>query len=106
MTDGTTSTDETAAEPASDETAADAESEGSPDGESSNRVTQSLLKVGMVVLILLALVATFRFYFAASNAISIWFSSDFVPIFQAAFNLLLLLASVAGLAVIVRRIRS
>ncbi|WP_436924547.1 hypothetical protein [Halosimplex amylolyticum] len=56
------------------------------------------------ILCLLALVATFRFYFAASEAIRVWFSPDFVPVFQAVFNLLVLVASVAGISVLVRRI--
>lgn len=56
------------------------------------------------VLCLLALVATFRFYFATSNAIRIWFSRDFVPIFQAVFNLLVLVASGTGISVLVRRL--
>ena len=56
------------------------------------------------VLCLLALVATFRFYFATSNAIRIWFSRDFVPIFQAVFNLLVLVASGIGISVLVRRL--
>ncbi|WP_459193987.1 hypothetical protein [Halosimplex sp. J119] len=56
------------------------------------------------ILCLLALVATFRFYFAASEAIRVWFSADFVPVFQALFNLLVLVASAAGISVLVRRI--
>jgi len=53
---------------------------------------------------LLALVATFRFYFAASQAIQVWISEDFVSVFQAAFNLLVLIASVYGVSVLVRRL--
>lgn len=56
------------------------------------------------ILCLLALVATFRFYFAASEAIRVWFSSDFVPVFQAAFNLVILVAAALGISVLVRRI--
>jgi len=56
------------------------------------------------ILCLLALVATFRFYFAASEAIRVWFSPDFVPVFQAVFNLVVLAASAIGISVLVRRI--
>jgi hypothetical protein len=56
------------------------------------------------ILCLLALVATFRFYFAASEAIRLWFSPDFVPVFQAAFNLVVLALSALGISVLVRRI--
>jgi hypothetical protein len=60
--------------------------------------------VALVVLALLALVATFRFYTSASRAIGIWIASDFEPIFQAAFNLAVLLAAAAGISVLARRI--
>ncbi|WP_123534185.1 hypothetical protein [Halosimplex salinum] len=56
------------------------------------------------ILCLLALVATFRFYFAASEAIRVWFSPDFVPVFQAVFNLVVLVASAVGISLLVRRI--
>lgn len=55
------------------------------------------------ILCLLALVATFRFYFAAAEAIRLWFSPDFVPVFQAAFNLVVLIAAAVGVSVLVRR---
>lgn len=57
------------------------------------------------ILCLLALVATFRFYFAASTVIDVWFSSDFVPVFQAVFNLVILVASAIGISLLVRRLR-
>lgn len=56
------------------------------------------------ILCLLALVATFRFYFAASEAIRVWFSADFVPVFQALFNLVILVAAALGISILVRRI--
>jgi hypothetical protein len=34
----------------------------------------------------------------------VWFSSDFVPVFQAAFNLVILVAAALGISVLVRRI--
>lgn len=58
------------------------------------------------VLLLLALVATVRFYLSASNAISIWIAPDWVPIFQSAFNLAVLFACGVGLSILVRRMRS
>jgi len=90
------------------ETAAD----GSPGDESSSGDSRSsgerlawLVQIGaLVVLCLLALLATFRFYFAASQAIQVWISDDFVSVFQAAFNLLVLIASVYGVSVLVRRL--
>lgn len=58
------------------------------------------------VLLLLALVATVRFYLSASNAISIWIAPDWVPIFQSAFNLGVLFACGIGLSILVRRMRN
>ena len=49
-------------------------------------------------LTLLALVATLRFYFAASNAIDIWVAREFRPLFQAAFNLVVLLLAAVGIS--------
>jgi len=57
-----------------------------------------------VILALVALVATFRFYFAISNAINNFVTRQYRPIFQAVFNLVILLASGLGLSVLVRRI--
>lgn len=77
-----------------------------PDGaddrtDSSLRGYAELAALG--VLSLLAAVAVFRFYTAASRAIDIWISSDFVPVFQAAFNLVVLFLAVAGISVLLRR---
>jgi hypothetical protein len=57
------------------------------------------------ILAFMALVATFRFYTAASRAISIWISSDFEPLFQAGFNLVVLAAAALGLSILARRLR-
>lgn len=74
------------------------------DRDSRDRIVTALQYGALAVLLLLALVSLFRFYFAASNAISIWISNDFVPIFQAVFNLVVLVLAVLGLSVLVRRI--
>lgn len=49
-------------------------------------------------LTLLALVATLRFYFAASNAIDVWVAREYRPLFQAAFNLVVLLVAAIGIS--------
>lgn len=56
------------------------------------------------ILILVALIATLRFYFSASNAINEFVTRQYRPLFQAVFNLIILLASVLGLSVLARRI--
>ena len=79
--------------------------EASSDGRSTGERLAWLVQVaGLVILCLLPLVATFRVYFAASTAISVWISDDFVSVFQVAFNLLVLIASVYGISVLVRRL--
>ncbi len=49
-------------------------------------------------LALLALIALIRFYFAASTTIDTWISSDYRSLFQALFNLIILLLAGAGIA--------
>lgn len=71
---------------------------------SGNNLVTYVEYAAFAVLSLLALVATFRFYFAASRAIAVWFSSDFVPVFQAAFNLLVVVLAGLGISVLVRRL--
>jgi len=81
-------------------------SDGGSSGPNADRIVYYTQLAAFAVLSLLALVATFRFYFAASNAVSRWVSSDFVSAFQAVFNLVVLLLSVIGLSLLVRRMRS
>jgi len=91
------------------ETPGDAETPAGTADESGNTGSRLVTVVEYAtfgILCLLALVATFRFYFAASEAVRVWFSSDFVPVFQAAFNLVVLLAAALGISVLVRRIGS
>lgn len=84
----------------------DAMQSSDADGESArSRLIRVVYWTALAVLCLLALVATFRFYFAASEAIRVWFSSRFVAIFQAVFNVLVLIASLIGISVVVRRMR-
>lgn len=77
----------------------------SPDdgGLVSEDATRYLYWGAFATLLLLALIATIRFYLSASNAISIWIAPDFVPVFQAVFNLAVVLGCVVGLSLLVRR---
>jgi len=62
------------------------------------------LRLGAIGLLsLLALVATLQLYWNASAAIGEWVAPAYVPVFQAAFNLVVLLLALAGLAVLARR---
>ena len=73
-------------------------------GDAGSKLVTVVEYAAFGILCLLALVATFRFYFAASEAIRIWFDRDWVPVFQAAFNLVVLVAAALGISVLVRRI--
>lgn len=66
------------------------------------RYARYLLVAG---LSLLALIAMMRFYFAASATIDTWISRDYRSLFQALFNLALLLLAGAGIAWQARKIR-
>lgn len=62
-------------------------------------------KLGVSAIGLLALLAAwalFRVYLSTGEAISIWVSPDFVPIFDAAFNAIVVVAAIAGI-LLVRR---
>jgi len=92
-----------------DATAATAKT--APTGDSdddSNEGTSDLVRYARYALLggltLLALVATLRFYFAASNAIDIWVARQYRPLFQAAFNLVVLLVAAVGISWEIRKV--
>jgi len=77
-------------------------------GDDSSEVTRDLVRYARYALLggltLLALVATLRFYFAASNAIDIWVARQYRPLFQAAFNLVVLLVAAVGISWEIRKV--
>lgn len=66
------------------------------------RYVRYLLVAG---LSLLALIAMLRFYFAASATIDTWISQEYRSLFQALFNLALVLLAGAGIGWQARKIR-
>jgi hypothetical protein len=56
------------------------------------------------LLLLVALIATVRLYFAASAAIDTFVTRRFRPLFMAGFNLAVVLACGLGLSALVRRL--
>jgi len=74
------------------------------DTSARQRVVRTLQWAAFTILVLVALVATFRFYFAASNTINEFVTRRYRPPFQMVFNLVILLASVLGISVLVRKI--
>lgn len=62
------------------------------------------LRLGAIgLLALLAVVATVQLYSNVSSAIGQWVADEWVSTFLAAFNLVVLLLALAGLAVLARR---
>ena len=56
------------------------------------------------ILTLVALIATLQFYFSASSAIDTFVTDRYRPLFNAAFNLAVILVCGLGLSVLVRRL--
>lgn len=86
------------------------ESAGGPRSETrsdSTVVTDSmrryLYRGTFAVLAVIALVATVQFYLNASRVISVWIAPDYRPLFQAVFNLTIVLGCVLALTVLVDR---
>jgi hypothetical protein len=90
---------------ADDSTDTDSTDPASAPGPLAGDATTYLYWGAFATLLLLALFATLQFYTSASRAISIWVADDFVPVFQAAFNLAVVLACGVGLSLLVRRMR-
>lgn len=65
-----------------------------------------LMWVAVALLALLAVGATFQIYTNASTAIARFVGPDFRPLFQAAFNLVVLLLAVAGITRLLRRLQA
>ena len=85
----------------------DAAADGPGDTGLSDADAWRYLRLGAIGLLsLLVVVSTVQLYTNASAAIGQWVSPDWVPVFQAAFNLVVLLLALAGLAAVARRRRA
>lgn len=58
---------------------------------------------GLALLFILATLAMFRFYNSAGRAIEVFVADRYESLFQAAFNLIVLLVAITGISVLVRR---
>jgi len=58
----------------------------------------------LLVLGLLAFVAVIRLYFSVSNVITTWITNEYRSLFQAAFNLIVVLAAGVGISYQLRRL--
>lgn len=77
---------------------------GQQDDETGRRMVQYLYWGAFGLLFLFGAFAAFGFYRSIMRVIDIWVSTDFDPLFSAAFNLVVVLVSVLGLSVLVRRL--
>jgi hypothetical protein len=62
-----------------------------------------LYRGAFVALALFGLFAATQFYLNASRTITVWVADDYRPLFQAAFNLVVVIACGLGLTVLVER---
>lgn len=79
-------------------------SENGSDEETGNRVRRYANYAILAVLGLLAFVAVVRLYLSVSNVIATWITDEYRSLFQAAFNLLVLLAAGVGISYQLRRL--
>jgi len=84
--------------------APDGDPEDGTDDESGRDVERYVRYVLLAGFTLLALVALLRFYFAASGVIDTWVTEEYRSLFQAAFNLVVLLAAGIGISWQVRHL--
>lgn len=96
----------------SDDTQPMTEADHPPD-DASNRFLDDpdqakryLMWTAVALLALLAVVATFRVYTSASTAIGRFVAYEYRALFQAAFNLAVLLLAVAGITTLLRRLQA
>jgi len=99
-----TDTDTTPVPDESERTVTAPEDEGESTDDDGHRVRRYANYAVLLVLGLLAFVALIRLYFSASNAITTWITSEYRSLFQAAFNLVVLLIAGVGISYQLRRL--
>lgn len=109
-TDGGASNEPGASDPVADDPGGEAASRGGSDERTTATdwladvdVEAYLYRGTLVLLVLFAVTAAFQAYISASRAIDVWISPDFAPVFQAGFNVVVLLAAVIGISLLLRR---
>lgn len=64
-----------------------------PKAEKVSDMRENFKKGILLISMLLLLVATFQLYFSIEQIIEIWFEYQYIPIFRAVYNFLILIAS-------------
>lgn len=95
-----------AAEEAPDRADDTAETDDEAGGLADTAVPRYLRLGAIGLLALLAVVSTLQLYLNAQSAISRWVAPEYVSAFLAAFNLVVLLLTLAGLGLLTRAYRS
>ncbi|MFB6117577.1 hypothetical protein [Halosegnis sp.] len=80
------------------------ETENSSESVADRDFQRMLETAGLAVAALFALVAAVGFYTSTRRVIDIWVAREFQPVFAAGFNLAVLLAMLAIVAVLLRRV--
>lgn len=101
-TDPTAPTDQTQSDHAPPSPTAD--ESPSDDADEGYAAVEYLQFAAIGVLVLVALVATFRLYFSVSAAVDTFVTRRYRPLFMAGFNLVVLLGCGIGLSALVRRL--
>lgn len=101
------SSDREETEPTPERTTDDADDDETADDADiiSATMQRYLYRGAFVALALFGLFAATQFYLNASRTISVWVTPDYQPLFQAAFNLVVVIACGLGLTVLVERVR-
>jgi hypothetical protein len=76
---------------------------GRDDGSSKEKMVRYLYWGAFGLLFLAGAAAAVGFYFSVMDLIDIWVAADFKPVFRMLFNLAVVLVTVLGLSVLVRR---
>jgi hypothetical protein len=80
---------------------------GPDDSDGAGRAERAKRALGwaaVAVLALLSLIAVFRFYTSASAAVSMWVAPEYEALFQAGFNLVVLLLAVSAATLLLSRL--
>lgn len=107
MTDDERSpTEDTMTDTADDDDGARNRAEERPEQDEGRDLRRTLNYVLLAGLSLLALIATLQLYLNVSTTINQWISQEYRSLFQAAFNLVVLLLVGTGMVWQVRRLRA
>jgi hypothetical protein len=110
MTDTESHTDDTTeptAEAASRPDSTDVETDAGPDTDSDGggrSIAVYAQWVAFGILVLVALIASLQFYFAASAAVNEFVTRRYRPLFRAGFNLVVVLVAATGISLLARRL--